>query len=152
MTSSTKPVALMTGAASGIGAAIARRLAADRFAVVLDSRSSAEAGRAMAAAMTNAIYIQTDLADEAARVQLIDQAAAQWGRLDLIVNNAGVSRVIPHGDLAAATPEIWRELHEVNVIAPWHLIPRAEPQLRRSDASWRKHGANKVRAPSPKPL
>jgi NAD(P)-dependent dehydrogenase (short-subunit alcohol dehydrogenase family) len=132
MTSSTKPVALMTGAASGIGAAIARRLAADRFAVVLDSRSSAEAGRAMAAAMTNAIYIQTDLADEAARVQLIDQPAAQWGRLDLIVNNAGVSRVIPHGDLAAATPEIWQELHEVNVIAPWHLITLAVPQLRRS--------------------
>lgn len=89
----------MTGATSGIGAAIARRLTADRFAVVLHSRSSAEAGRAMAAAMTNAIYIQTDLADEAARVQLIDQAAAQWGRPDIIVKNAGVSRVIPHGDL-----------------------------------------------------
>jgi NAD(P)-dependent dehydrogenase (short-subunit alcohol dehydrogenase family) len=135
MTSPTKPVALITGATSGIGAAIARRLAADGFAVVLHSRSSAEAGRAMAADVDDAIYVQADLADEAARVRLIDQAAAQWGRLDVLVNNAGISRVIPHGDLVAATPAIWRELHEVNVIAPWHLITLAEPHLRRSDAS-----------------
>lgn len=135
MTSPTKAVALITGATSGIGAAIARRLAADGYAVVLHSRSSAEAGRAMAVGMENAFYVQADLADEAARVRLIDQAAAQWGRLDVLVNNAGISRVIPHGDLAAATPAIWRELHEVNVIAPWHLITLAEPHLRRSDAS-----------------
>jgi NAD(P)-dependent dehydrogenase (short-subunit alcohol dehydrogenase family) len=135
MTSPTKPVALITGATSGIGAAIARRLAADGFAVVIHSRSSAEAGRAMAAEMESAIYIQADLADEAARVWLIDQAAAHWGRLDVLVNNAGISRVIPHGDLAAATPAIWRELHEVNVIAPWHLITLAELHLRRGDAS-----------------
>jgi NAD(P)-dependent dehydrogenase (short-subunit alcohol dehydrogenase family) len=135
MTSPTKAVALITGATSGIGAAIARRLAADGYAVVLHSRSSAEAGRAMAVGMANAFYVQADIADEAARVRLIDQAAAQWGRLDVLVNNAGISRVIPHGDLVAATPAIWRELHEVNVIAPWHLITLAEPHLRRSDAS-----------------
>jgi len=135
MTSPTKPVALITGATSGIGSAIARRLAADGFAVVIHSRSSAEAGRAMAAEMESAFYVQADLADETARVWLIDQAAAHWGRLDVLVNNAGISRVIPHGDLAAATPAIWRELHEVNVIAPWHLITLAEPHLRRGDAS-----------------
>ncbi len=135
MTLPTKPVALITGATSGIGAAIARHLAADGFAVVLHSRSLAEAGRAMAADVDDAIYVQADLGDEAARVRLINQAAAQWGRLDVLVNNAGISRVIPHGDLVAATPAIWRELHEVNVIAPWHLITLAEPHLRRSDAS-----------------
>jgi len=116
MTSPTKPVALITGATSGIGAAIARRLVAAGYAVVLHSRSSAEAGRAMAVGMENAFYVQADLADEAARVRLIDQAVAQWCRLDVLVNNAGISRVISHGDLAAATPAIWRELHEVNVI------------------------------------
>jgi NAD(P)-dependent dehydrogenase (short-subunit alcohol dehydrogenase family) len=135
MTIRTKPVALITGATSGIGAAIARRLAADGFAVVIHSRSSAEAGRAMAAEIEDAIYVQADLANEAARVRLIDEAAAHWGRLDVLVNNAGISRVIPHSDLAAATPAIWRELHEVNVIAPWHLITLAEPHLRRGDAS-----------------
>jgi NAD(P)-dependent dehydrogenase (short-subunit alcohol dehydrogenase family) len=108
MTIRIKPVALITGATSGIGAAIARRLSADGFAVVLHSRSSAEAGRAMVAEMQNVVYIQADLADEAARIRLIEQALVQWDRLDVLVNNAGISRVIPHGDLAAATPSIWR--------------------------------------------
>jgi NAD(P)-dependent dehydrogenase (short-subunit alcohol dehydrogenase family) len=131
----TKPVALITGATSGIGAAITRRLAADGFSVVLHSRNSAEAGRVMAAGMESAIYLQADLADESERVRLIEQAAAHWGRLDVLVNNAGVSRVISHDDLQAATPTIWRDLYEVNVIAPWQLITEAEPYLRRSDSS-----------------
>lgn len=128
-------MALITGATSGIGAAIANRLAADGFSVVIHSRSSVEAGRAMAAGIASAIYIQADLADAAARVRLIEQAAAHWGRLDVLVNNAGMSRVIPHDDLKAATPSIWRDLYEVNVIAPWHLITEAEPYLRASTAS-----------------
>jgi NAD(P)-dependent dehydrogenase (short-subunit alcohol dehydrogenase family) len=51
----------------------------------------------------------------------------------VLVNNAGISRVIPHADLEAATSAIWRELHEVNVIAPWQLITQAAPFLRLSD-------------------
>jgi len=125
-------VALITGATSGIGAAIARRLAEDGFSVVLNSRRSVEAGRAMAAELGSAIYIQADLADEAARVRLIEQAAAHWDRLDVLINNAGKSQVIPHDDLKAATPAIWRDLYELNVIAPWHLITEAEIYLRRS--------------------
>jgi NAD(P)-dependent dehydrogenase (short-subunit alcohol dehydrogenase family) len=53
----------------------------------------------------------------------------------VLVNNAGISRVIPHADLAAATPTIWRELHEVNVVAPWQLITEAVPIMRRSGDS-----------------
>jgi NAD(P)-dependent dehydrogenase (short-subunit alcohol dehydrogenase family) len=52
-----------------------------------------------------------------------------------LVNNAGMSRVIPHKDLKSATPSIWRELHEINVIAPWDLIAAAETYLRASDSS-----------------
>jgi len=102
-------VAFVTGASSGIGAAIARRLSADGFAVVLHSRSSADAGHSLAGELGNAIYLQADLADEAARKTVVAQAA-HWGRLDVLVHNAGISRVIPHADLDAATPAIWREL------------------------------------------
>jgi NAD(P)-dependent dehydrogenase (short-subunit alcohol dehydrogenase family) len=124
------PVALVTGSTSGIGAAIARRLSNDGYAVVLHSRSSTEAGQALARELGAATYVQADLANDADRVRLIREAVAAWGRLDVLVNNAGISRVIPHADLAAATPAVWTELHEVNVIAPFRLIAEAEPALR----------------------
>ncbi len=123
------PVALVTGSTSGIGAAIARRLSQEGYALVLHSRSSVDTGRAMAAELGRAAYVQADLAVDADRVRLVREAMACWGRLDLLVNNAGISRVVPHGDLHAATPEIWRELHEVNVIAPFRLIAEAQPAL-----------------------
>ena len=127
---SPRPVALVTGSTSGIGAAVARRLSSDGFAVILHSRGSHEAGHALARELGSAVYIQADLADDVQRVALIRDAIAVWGRLDVLVNNAGISRVIPHGDLKTATPEIWRELHEVNVIAPFRLVTEAEAALR----------------------
>src|SRR5690606_1214890 len=115
------PVALVTGSTSGIGAAIARRLSREGFAIVLHSRSSVEAGAALAGELPEATYVQADLADDADRVKLVRDALAAWGRLDVLVNNAGISRVIPHEDLAAATPAIWHEQHDVNVVAPFRL-------------------------------
>lgn len=126
----TLRVALVTGSTSGIGAAIARRLSQAGYAVVLHSRSSAETGRAMAAEMKQAVYVQADLALEADRVRLVSEAIAAWGQLDVLVNNAGISKVIPHADLAAATSAVWHELHEVNAVAPFHLITLAESALR----------------------
>ncbi|QQB32995.1 SDR family oxidoreductase [Achromobacter deleyi] len=123
------PVALVTGSTSGIGAAIARRLSREGYAVVLHSRQSAEAGRALAAELGSAVYVQADLAVDADRVRLVREAAAAWGRLDVLVNNAGISRVIPHGDLAAATPAVWHEMHEVNVVAPFRLVAEAQAAL-----------------------
>ncbi len=126
------PVALVTGSTSGIGAAIARRLSHDGFAVILHSRSSVETGQALAAELGHAVYLQADLAQDADRVRLIREAVAVWGRLDVLVNNAGISQVIPHADLAAATPAVWQALHEVNVVAPFRLIAEAEAALRAS--------------------
>ena len=129
------PVALVTGSTSGIGAAIARRLSSEGYAVVLHSRSSAETGRALAAELGKATYIQADLADDADRIRLVREAISWGGQLDVLVNNAGISRVIPHADLMAASPAVWNELHEVNVVAPFRLVAEAETALR--DASRR---------------
>jgi NAD(P)-dependent dehydrogenase (short-subunit alcohol dehydrogenase family) len=123
-------VALVTGSTSGIGAAIARRLSKDGFSIVLHSRSSAEAGYALARELGSAVYVQADLANDADRVRLIREAVAVWGRLDVLVNNAGISCVIPHDDLAGATPEVWHTLHEVNVVAPFRLVTEAQSALR----------------------
>ena len=129
MPSQTSPVALVTGSSSGIGAEIARRLGADGYHVVVNSRSSIEAGRAIAAEVGGS-YLQADVADETQARGLIAQVLEQHGRLDVLINNAGTTQVIPHGDLAAATPEIWRHLYDVNVVAPFVLVTAAEQALR----------------------
>ena len=131
------PVALVTGSTSGIGAAIARRLSKDGFSVVLHSRSSVDAGLALARELGSAAYVQADLANDTERVNLIRKAIGVWGRLDVLINNAGISRVIPHNDLAAATPDVWQELHEVNVVAPFRLVSEAQSALRESAARGR---------------
>ena len=122
-------VALVTGSSSGIGAEIARRLGADGYTVVVNSRSSVEAGQAVAAEIGGS-YLQADVGDETAARQLIVDVLEQHGRLDVLVNNAGTTEVIPHPDLKAATPEIWRRLYDVNVIAPFVLVTAAEEALR----------------------
>ena len=125
-------VALITGSTSGIGAATARRLARDGYTVALHSRSSADIGKRMASELAGASYHQADLADEQATRDLVASVLQQHGRLDVLVNNAGQSIRIPHADLKAATPAVWRRMLDVNLIAPFVLITEAEPALRQS--------------------
>ncbi|WP_422000051.1 SDR family NAD(P)-dependent oxidoreductase [Reyranella sp.] len=130
-------VALVTGSTSGIGAATARRLARDGYRVALHGRRSAETGRRMASELPGATYHQADLANEAAARGLIADVLAAQGRLDVLVNNAGESIRIPHADLRAATPEIWRRMVDVNLIAPFILVTEAEAALRAAAADGR---------------
>jgi NAD(P)-dependent dehydrogenase (short-subunit alcohol dehydrogenase family) len=130
-------VALITGSTSGIGAATARRLARDGYTVALHSRSSADVGKRMADELAGASYHQADLADEQATRDLVASVLHRHGRLDVLVNNAGQSIRIPHADLKAATPAVWRHMLDVNLIAPFVLITEAEPALRQSAAAGR---------------
>lgn len=133
----TRPVALVTGSTSGIGLGIARRLAREGYALVLHSRSSVQAGQALAQELGAAVYIQADLADAADRSRLVREALAHWGRMDVLVNNAGISRVIAHADMASATSEVWHALYEVNVVAPFHLVSEAQAALSEAAARGR---------------
>jgi NAD(P)-dependent dehydrogenase (short-subunit alcohol dehydrogenase family) len=83
-------VALVTGSTSGIGAATARRLARDGYKVALHSRSSADVGERMAGELAGASYHQADLADEQATRDLVAGVLKHHGRLDVLVNNAGI--------------------------------------------------------------
>jgi NAD(P)-dependent dehydrogenase (short-subunit alcohol dehydrogenase family) len=129
MPAENRSVALVTGSSSGIGAEVARRLAADGHLVVVNSRSSAAAGEAVADEVGGA-YLQADVADEVQARGLVAAVLERFGRLDVLVNNAGTTEMIAHHDLAAATPEIWRRLYDVNVIAPFVLVTAAEEALR----------------------
>jgi NAD(P)-dependent dehydrogenase (short-subunit alcohol dehydrogenase family) len=139
-----RPVALVTGSTSGIGEAVARRLVREGYRLVLHSRSSVDRGQALAVELGSARYIQADLARQDERTRLIREAVDSWRRLDVLVNNAGVSAVIPHADLHAATSALWHELYEVNVVAPFHLIAEAEPALREATRQGRAARASVV--------
>ncbi|MFJ8011777.1 SDR family NAD(P)-dependent oxidoreductase [Streptomyces sp. NPDC096339] len=128
-------VALITGSSSGIGAAIARRLSSEGIRVVVNSARSESAGRALAAELPGALYVQGDVADAADAQRIVQSAADAHGRLDILVNNAGVTRFIPLDDLEAADADAWREIFDVNVIGAWQMITAAVPHLRKSESA-----------------
>jgi ketoreductase RED2 len=125
-------VALVTGSSAGIGAAVAHAFADLGASVVVNSASSVAAGQRVAEDLPDAIYVQADVADPAQAERLVDAAVKQYGRLDIVVNNAGTTEVIPHHDLDAATNEIWERILRVNVLGAWNMIRAAAPHLRAS--------------------
>ena len=125
-------VAVVTGASSGIGAAVARELAAVGARVVLAARRADRLG-AVAAAIRGAggvaEAVVTDVREEAQVEQLIDGAATRHGRLDVLVNNAAIGHV---RTVADGRTDEWRATFETNVIGPLlacraalrHMLPR----------------------------
>jgi ketoreductase RED2 len=132
----TDRVALVTGSTSGIGAAVVRRLAAAGAKVVINSAKSVDAGNALVAELgeDTAHYVQGDIsiADDATR--MVAASVERFGRLDILVNNAGTTVRIPHSDFAAASPDVWRRLYDVNVIGTWQVTVAAMPHLQASGA------------------
>jgi ketoreductase RED2 len=126
-------VAIVTGSSSGIGEAVARRLADLGARVVVNSSSSIEAGTAVADSLpTESLYVQADISDQAQGQDLIARTIDRFGRLDILVNNAGWTTRVDHKDLDALTDEIFRKTFEVNVFGTWWLTKAAMPHLRES--------------------
>ncbi|MDV6286804.1 SDR family oxidoreductase [Rhodococcus jostii] len=125
-------VVLVTGSSSGIGAEIARHFADAGYRVAINSANSVDAGEKVASDLPNAIYFKADISDDTEAKDLITRVVAEFGRLDVLVNNAGVTRQIPHDDLASASPNVWREIFDVNVFGTWQLSVAAVEHLRRS--------------------
>jgi ketoreductase RED2 len=123
-------VVLVTGSSSGIGEATARAFDAEGASVVVNSSSSVEAGEKVAASLARGAYIRADVSDAEASGRLIEQAVDRFGRLDVLVNNAGVTKMIPHDDLDAVTDDIFRWIFEVNVLGAFRLTKLALPHLK----------------------
>jgi ketoreductase RED2 len=128
-------VVLVTGSTSGIGEATAKAFLERGDTVIFNSVRSTEAGERLAAQFPGSIYVRADIAVAEDCTRLIDTVLERFGRLDVLVNNAGTTKVISHRDLEAANVEVWREIFEVNVFGTWNLSVTAMPALREA------HGA-----------
>ncbi|HAI94801.1 MAG TPA: (S)-acetoin forming diacetyl reductase [Xanthomonadaceae bacterium] len=113
--SSPSKVAIVTGAGQGIGRAIALRLAKDGFAIgSLDFNivTAQETADLVAAAGGAGLAVQVDVSQREQVLDAVDQVVARFGRLDVMVNNAGLGPTTP---LDSITPEIYRKVFDVNV-------------------------------------
>ncbi len=130
-------VAIVTGGATGIGRAVCEGLAArGAEAVVVDYAHSRDAAEELVARLrstgTASRAVQADVADEGAVRELVDQVVDRHGRLDIVVNSAGITRFIPHPDLDALTDDVWRVILQTNLMGPFYTAHAAAPALRRS--------------------
>lgn len=119
--------ALVTGASRGLGASIARRLAADGASVAIhyhrDAAGAQETARDLPAPT---LTLQADLADPEQAAALLQQIETAWGGLDLLVNNAGIAPVRPWTEI---TPEGWQESIGINLNGPFYTLRAALPLL-----------------------
>ncbi len=127
-------VAIVTGSSSGIGESTARRLADLGAHVVVNSSTSVEAGKNVVASLaTKGAYVQADISDQAQGKKLIDETIDTFGRLDILINNAGWTTLVDHRNLDALTDEIFDKTFKVNVYGTWWLTKLAIPHLKKSD-------------------
>jgi NAD(P)-dependent dehydrogenase (short-subunit alcohol dehydrogenase family) len=125
-------VALITGGGTGIGAAAAKSFAEQGTAVAVVGRRQQpldETVKIIHSAGGTALAISADLADSNALVQIIEVVGKEWGRLDVLVNNAAAIKHLP---IAEANRELFEEHLSVNVLAPYFLIQAALPYLQQS--------------------
>jgi ketoreductase RED2 len=132
----TGKAVIVTGSSSGIGAAIARRLASLGAGIVVNSASSVEAGQRLAAELADAVYVRGDVGDPATAAALVAAAEQRWGHLDGLVNNAGVTVDVPMSDIESVTPEHWEKVLRTNVIGTFGVSQAALPLLRRAGDGW----------------
>lgn len=135
----TGKAAIVTGGGTGIGRAVSLLLASRGVAVaVVYSRSAADAEdtvREILEADGHAFATQADVAEDADVVRMTQHVARTFGRIDYLVNNAGITRQLPFADLDAISDEAWNELYAVNVKGAFHCSRAAAPYLRANRGS-----------------
>lgn len=126
------PVALVTGAAKGIGRAIARRLIADGWRVAAVDLPQAHLRRAYPGRQRNILLIEADAGEEATATHAVAATMERFGRLDALVSNAGIMIRKPLRRLA---PSEWRRVIDTNLTATYLLARAAEKPLRRAQGA-----------------
>jgi len=127
-------VALVTGGATGIGRAVCEALVeAGVGTVIVNYSKSADAAAEVVAALESrgatAVAIQADIADVASVETMVAQVGDQFGRLDYLVNNAGITKLVPFAKLDDATPDLWSALIDTNLLGAFWCSRAASTML-----------------------
>ena len=127
---------MLTGAATGVGAACATLLAARGWNVAINYRASAEAAEAVAGAArthgVDAMTLRGDVAEDADCRRMMADVMGAWNRIDALVNAAGTTRFVPHGDMEALDAADFARIFAVNVTGPFQMVRAAAVHLRAS--------------------
>ncbi|HXB04671.1 MAG TPA: SDR family oxidoreductase, partial [Candidatus Angelobacter sp.] len=129
-------VAIVTGGGTGIGRAVCVRLVkAGAAAVVVNYSRSVEEANATVEEIESlgakAYAHRADVSDESQVVAMVDETVKRFGRLDVLVNNAGTTHFIPHSDLDGLTDQVWNEILGVNLKGTFFCCRAAAPELRK---------------------
>lgn len=130
MNSTTPQVALITGASRGIGAAIARRLSRDGFAVAINYASNADEANALVAELTrtgaSAIAVKADVSSVEDVRRLFATVEENLGKIDVLVNNAGILKTSP---LAQTSDELFAQSFAINTQGVFNTLREAAARL-----------------------
>lgn len=126
-------VALVTGGGTGIGRAVVLALAREGASVAINYSKSADAARETAREAEKAgarvMTVQADVSKDTQVRAMVDGVARELGGLDLLVNNAGWTRRVPHPQLEDLTDDIWDGVMGVNVRGPFYCVRAAVPHM-----------------------
>lgn len=127
-------VFIVTGSATGLGAAVARRLAGKGGRVVINyTRSLAEAEETVASCVElggEAMLCQADVSDDSDCRRMAQAALDRWGRIDGLVNNAARSKIVPHADLEGLTADDFNQIFAVNVVGAYQMVRAVAPAMK----------------------
>jgi NAD(P)-dependent dehydrogenase (short-subunit alcohol dehydrogenase family) len=128
-------VAIVTGAETGIGKAIAERLAGEGAAVVLADIVDAEhVARAIRGQGGRALAARTDVADEASVDAMVDRTLSEFGRVDVLVNNAAIAARIQLRPFEQIPVAEWRRMQDVNAMGPFLCTRAVAPHMRKQQS------------------
>lgn len=129
-------VAIVTGSATGSGAAIAKNLAEKGARICVNySRSKERAESTLRDILdfgVEATIFQADVGDEQSVMSMIDHVMDRFGQIDILVNNAGMTHFIPQNDLGSMTDSKWDQIMRVNLKGAFYASKAAMPQLVKS--------------------